>query len=90
MEKTPADAVVTVRNYYKSLPERMAAARARAGRPLTLAEKILFAHKTDLAAGLPERGQTTVYRVKGESAYDKQNDLAPNSAQPVAGLRDGR
>ena len=25
MEKTLADAVVTVRNYYKSLPERMAA-----------------------------------------------------------------
>ena len=38
MEKTPADAVVTVRNYYKSLPERMAAVRARVGRPLTLAE----------------------------------------------------
>jgi aconitate hydratase len=60
MEKTPADAVVTVRNYYKTLPERMAAVRARVGRPLTLAEKILFAHKTDLAADLPERGQTTI------------------------------
>jgi aconitate hydratase len=60
MEKTPADAVMTVRHYYHSLPERMAAARRRVGRPLTLAEKILFAHKADLAAELPERGKTTV------------------------------
>ncbi|GAB4512721.1 MAG: aconitate hydratase [Sulfuricaulis sp.] len=60
MEKTPADAVVTVRNYYKSLPERMVAVRARVGRPLTLAEKILFAHKADLTTDLPERGKTTV------------------------------
>lgn len=60
MEKTPADAVVTVRNYYKSLPERMAAVRSRVGQPLTLAEKILFAHKVDLNAELPERGKTTV------------------------------
>lgn len=60
MEKTPADAVVTVRNYYKSLPERMVAVRQRLSRPLTLAEKILFAHKADLSAELPERGKTTV------------------------------
>ena len=60
MEKTPADAVVTVRDYYKSLPGRMDAVRKRAGRPLALAEKILFAHKADLDADLPERGRTTV------------------------------
>jgi aconitate hydratase len=60
MEKTPADAVVIVRNYYKSLPERMATTRKRVDRPLTLAEKILFAHKADFAAELPTRGQTTV------------------------------
>ena len=60
MEKTPADAVVIIRNYYKSLPGRMTAVRERVRRPLTLAEKILFAHKADLAAALPERGQTTV------------------------------
>ena len=60
MEKTPADAVVTVRNYYKNLAERMAAVRDRVGRPLTLAEKILFAHKADLKASLPVRGQSTV------------------------------
>ncbi len=60
MEKTPADAVVTVRHYYQSLPARMAAVRKRVNRPLTLAEKILYAHKTDLDAELPERGVTTV------------------------------
>lgn len=60
MEKSPADAVVTVRNYYKSLPERMRAVRARVNRPLTLAEKILFAHKADLKEDLPERSKTTV------------------------------
>ncbi|MHB8744667.1 MAG: aconitate hydratase [Sulfuricaulis sp.] len=60
MEKTPADAVATVRDYYQTLPARLAAARRRVGRALTLAEKILFAHKTDLAADLPERGLTTV------------------------------
>ncbi len=60
MEKTPADAVATVRHYYQSLPARMAAARQRTGRPLTLAEKILFAHMADPTAEPPERGQTTV------------------------------
>ncbi len=38
----------------------MAAVRSRVNRPLTLAEKILFAHKADLDAELPERGVTTV------------------------------
>src|SRR3990170_3179528 len=60
MEKTPADAVATVRHYYQSLPARMAAVRRGVGRPLTVAEKILFAHKADLNADLPERGVTTV------------------------------
>ncbi len=60
MEKTPADAVATVRHYYQSLPARMAAVRRGVGRPLTAAEKILFAHKADMNADLPERGQTTV------------------------------
>ncbi|MHB8536128.1 MAG: aconitate hydratase, partial [Sulfuricaulis sp.] len=60
MEKTPADAVSTVRHYYQSLAARMSTVRDRVGRPLTLAEKILFAHKADIAADLPQRGQTTV------------------------------
>lgn len=60
MEKTPADALPMIRAYYEALPERVDAARSRTGRPLTLAEKILFAHWEDAGAGLPERGKTTV------------------------------
>ena len=59
MEKTPADAVATVRYYYQSLPARMAAVRSRVERPLTLAEKILYAHLDKNFVDLPERGKTT-------------------------------
>ena len=59
MEKTPADAVATVRYYYQSLPARMAAVRGRVERPLTLAEKILYAHLDKNFVDLPERGKTT-------------------------------
>src|SRR3990170_3277934 len=59
MEKTPADAVATVRYYYQSLPARMAAVRSRMERPLTLAEKILYAHLDKNFVDLPERGKTT-------------------------------
>jgi aconitate hydratase len=60
MEKTPTDAVHTVRRFYQNLPARLQAARARLGRPMTLAEKVLFAHVDDSVKGLPERGKTTV------------------------------
>jgi aconitate hydratase len=59
MEKTPVDAVATVRRFYKQLPGRLAAARRRASRPLTLAEKILFAHLDKSFKALPVRGETT-------------------------------
>ena len=59
MEKLPADALSMIRAYYEALPERLAAARNRVARPLTLAEKILFAHWEDRGQGLPERGTTT-------------------------------
>jgi aconitate hydratase len=59
MEKMPADAVATVRRFYKQLPARIAQARKRAGRPLTLAEKILFAHLDKSFKDRPKRGATT-------------------------------
>jgi len=59
MEKTPADALPMIRAVYQALPAKVAAARKRMGRPLTLAEKILFAHLDDAFKDLPERGQTT-------------------------------
>lgn len=60
MEKVPADALDMIRTYYSALPERVARAREKLGRPMTLAEKVLFAHWDDSNEGLPERGRSTV------------------------------
>lgn len=59
MEKHPADALSQIDAFYKKLPAKLASVRTRVNRPLTLAEKILFAHWEDTGAGLPERGTTT-------------------------------
>ncbi len=59
MEKHPADALSMIGAYYQKLPVKLASVRTRVGRPLTLAEKILFAHWEDKGEGLPERGTTT-------------------------------
>lgn len=59
VEKTPADALPMIRRLYETMPERLQSIRARVGRPLTLAEKILYAHWEDRGEGLPERGKTT-------------------------------
>jgi len=59
MEKTPADALPRLSAHYESLPARLASARDRVKRPLTLAEKILFAHLDANQDELPERGKTT-------------------------------
>ncbi|HDZ78088.1 MAG TPA: aconitate hydratase, partial [Gammaproteobacteria bacterium] len=56
MEKTPADAVGMIKQYYASLPDRMADTKKRLSRAMTLAEKVLFAHWQDDGSGLPERG----------------------------------
>lgn len=65
MEKHPSDALPMIRMVYEQYPAKIAATRARLGRPMTLAEKILFAHCavggcTGKDEGLPERGKTTV------------------------------
>ena len=60
MEKSPLDAVATARNFYQSLAGRVMTARKRAGKPLTYAEKVLYAHLADPNAALPERGKSTV------------------------------
>jgi aconitate hydratase len=60
MEKSPLDAVATARNFYQSLAGRVMTARKRTGRPLTYAEKVLYAHLADPNAALPERGKSTV------------------------------
>jgi aconitate hydratase len=60
MEKNPADALHAARAHYDTLPARIAAARQRAKRPLTLAEKILYAHLDAGVTDEPVRGQSTV------------------------------
>jgi len=60
MEKVPADAVAMIREFYAALPARVEAARIRLGRPMTLAEKVLFAHWDESNDGLPQRGVSTV------------------------------
>jgi len=49
-----------IQDFYADLPHRVAAARERVGRPLTLAEKILFAHLFHPGGELPQRGRSTV------------------------------
>lgn len=61
MEKQPKDAIKMIRAYYRDLSRRVSAARDFEQRPLTLAEKILYAHLFNgEIAGKPERGVSTV------------------------------
>ena len=60
MEKTPAEALSMIRAYYESLPQRLTKARKLAGTPLTLTEKILFAHWDETNEAKPVRGESTV------------------------------
>ncbi|MGQ0553655.1 MAG: aconitate hydratase [Planctomycetota bacterium] len=46
--------------FYASLDDQLRALRQQAGRPLTLSEKILGAHRVGRHASLPERGQSYV------------------------------
>jgi len=50
-----------IKNVYAALPERIAAARKVAGRPMTLTEKILYAHLSDALPDDPfKRGKSYV------------------------------
>lgn len=60
MENTPADALPMIRSHYEALPQRLSKARDLAGSPLTLAEKILYAHWDEGNEGKPVRGESTV------------------------------
>ena len=61
IEQHPGDALGVVRSCYRGYRERVARARERLGRPLTLAEKILFAHWEDRGDGLPRRGESPAF-----------------------------
>ncbi len=60
MEKTPADAIDMIRDHYAALPQKVDFARKQLRHPLTLAEKVLFAHWDDSNESMPERGVSTV------------------------------
>lgn len=51
----------TIRQFYSQLPSRITATRERLGRPLSLAEKILFAHLAQPPNAEPEREQSYAY-----------------------------
>ncbi|OIO30469.1 MAG: aconitate hydratase [Candidatus Hydrogenedentes bacterium CG1_02_42_14] len=59
IEKYPQDAVQMIQNVYSEMREKISRIRKRINRPLTLAEKILFAHWAEGKNGLPERGKRT-------------------------------
>ena len=46
-----------VKNLYAAMPDRLAAARKKFGRPLTLAEKILVSHADNFDTQIWERGK---------------------------------
>ncbi|MHB8416049.1 MAG: aconitate hydratase [Acidiferrobacteraceae bacterium] len=60
IERRPEDASVVALAHYERLPSRLEAVRPRINRPLTLTEKILFAHLSGPVDPLPMRGETTV------------------------------
>ena len=49
--------VAQVRSLYASMPDRIAQARRKFGRPLTLTEKILVSHCWDFDSQVWERGK---------------------------------
>lgn len=50
-----------VKAWYDNLAAKVATARSKFGRPLTLAEKILFAHLDAWPAELPKRGSSMIF-----------------------------
>ncbi len=58
MAVTATSPIELVRSVYATLDERVAAGRAKLGRPLTLAEKILINHLDDIGAADLERGES--------------------------------
>ncbi|HMC52078.1 MAG TPA: aconitate hydratase, partial [Acidimicrobiales bacterium] len=58
MAVTPSTPIELIEDLYARLPERVAVARRRLGRPLSLAEKILFNHLAEAESQPVERGRS--------------------------------
>ena len=66
-----------IRKLYEAMPERLARARKKFGRPLTLTEKILVAHADDFDAQHWERGKANLrLRVDRVSMQDVTGQMA--------------
>ncbi len=79
MERHPAAStpVSLVRGVYDTFRERMSLARERYGRPMTYAEKVLFAHLDDAQDGGLERGEDyTDYRPDRVAMQDATAQMA--------------
>lgn len=59
-QATRASQTDLIEKLYRQLPEKLAAARKKFGRPLTLAEKILITHMADPDGPVPVRGESYV------------------------------
>lgn len=59
MERYPSEALDMIKAWYQALPDRIQSVRELVGRPLTYAEKVLYAHWQNTDGKLPERGKTT-------------------------------
>ena len=58
MAATASTPIELVQGVYGLLPERVATARRRLGRPLTLTEKVLFGHLRDPGRQTVKRGES--------------------------------
>ncbi|MCR5277018.1 MAG: aconitate hydratase [Bacteroidales bacterium] len=68
--------VEMIRAFYEGLDERIKRVRSAAGRPLTLAEKVLYAHLYDPAAVPPERGAYADFRPDRVAMQDATAQMA--------------
>ncbi len=69
--------VSQIKALYAALPEKLARARKKFGRPLTLTEKILIAHAWDFDSQVWERGRATLrLRVDRVSMQDVTGQMA--------------
>src|SRR5918996_219234 len=73
----PTTPVALVEEAYGRFPERLAIARRRLGRPLTYAEKVLFAHADDaVTIGLDRAADYADYRPDRVAMQDATAQMA--------------
>ncbi len=77
--EAPMSAASPIRALYASMPDSLARARRKFGRPLTLSEKILVAHCWDFDSQVWERGEghsPSARRSRGDAGRDGADGAA--------------